>query len=244
MFSWIWANIVYNPLYNGLVFFIDVIPAHDVGIAIIALTVLVRLVLFPLSRRAVVTQQKMQAIAPEIEALKKKYEKDREALGRAIFNVYRERGIHPFASFFLILVQLPILFALYFIFALGGLPEVDVGRLYSFVIAPSGVDMEFFGIDMAGRSMLLAVLTGVVQAVYTRLSMGPRKKAQPASPGFAADMARSFDIQMRYVLPLIIGVVASTIPAAAPLYWVASNLFMIGQELAMGRRFTAKKEPK
>lgn len=240
MFSWIWHNLIYNPLYNGLVFLIDVVPGHETGLAIIGLTIIVRFVLFPLSRNAVKTQKKMQEIAPEVEALKEKLKNDREALGKAIFNLYRERDVHPFASFFLMLVQLPILLALYFVFALGGLPEVDISRLYSFVAAPDSIDMHFLGVDMAGRNILLAALTGIVQAVYTRLSMGPRKKAPlptPAQATFSADMARSFDLQMRYVLPVIIAVVAYTIPAAAPLYWVTSNLFMIAQELLMGRRF-------
>lgn len=237
MFSFIWNEIVYSPLYNGLVYLIDVIPSHDVGLAVICLTVVVRFILFPLSRRAVSTQKKMQSIAPDIERLKEKYKNDREQLGKAIFTLYRENDVHPFASFFLILIQLPILFALYFIFAFGGLPEVDLARLYAAVPAPQTVNMEFLGvIDMAGRSFVLAVLTAISQLLYTRLSMGPRK-APVAGGTFSADMARSFDLQMRYVFPLLIGVVAFTIPAAAPLYWVTGNTFMIIQELLMGRRF-------
>lgn len=247
---------IYNPLYNGLVSIVGVLPAHDVGLAVIILTIIVRVVLYPLSKKAIVAQQKMKKIAPEMELLKKKYKNDREQQGRAMFALYKENDIHPFASFGLILVQLPILFALYWIFAFGGLPEVDAARIYSFVSAPAGVNMEFLGlIDMAGKSMVLAVLAAATQIAYTRLSMGARKKAaatghlranqqtsglgpppQPAG-SFAGDMARSFDLQMRYVLPVIIGVVAYTVPSAAALYWVTSNTAMIAQELLMGRRF-------
>ncbi len=173
--------------------------------------------------------------------MKVKHKNDREALGKSIFELYRKNDVHPFASFGLILIQLPILFALYFIFSLGGLPEVNTSVLYSFVPVPEAVSMEFLGVlNMADRSILLAILATITQFVYTHLSMGPRKKAPPSNGSFSADMAKSFDIQMRYVLPLIIGGVAYTIPAAAPLYWVTSNLFMIGQELFMGKRFKAK----
>ncbi|KKW19522.1 MAG: Stage III sporulation protein J [Parcubacteria group bacterium GW2011_GWA2_51_10] len=242
MFSSLFHTVVYNPLYNGLVFLIDILPAHDVGLAVILLTIVVRIILFPLSRKAVKAQEEMRKISPQIDALKEKYKNDREQLGRAIFALYREHDIHPFASFFLILIQLPILFALYWIFALGGLPEVNSSLLYPLVSAPPSTSMEFLGlIDMGGKSIVLAVLAALTQIVYTRLSMGERKKQPLAGGTFGADMAKSFDIQMRYVLPLIVGGVAYTVPAAAPLYWVTSNLFMIGQELAGGRRFRPEK---
>lgn len=240
MISAAFHAIVYDPLYNGLVFLVDAFPSHDVGLAVIALTIVVRVILYPLARRAVIAQEQMKKIAPLVEELKEKYKKDREQQGRAIFALYREHDIHPFASFGVILIQLPILFALYWVFAFGGLPEVNAQLLYSFVQQPPGVNMEFLGlIDMAGKSILLAVLAGITQIIYTRLSMGVRKKHAPPGGSFSADMARSFDIQMRYVLPVVVGVIAYTVPAAAPLYWVTSNTFMIAQEYLAGRRFHA-----
>ena len=239
MISTAFNTAIYNPLYNGLVSIVGVLPSHDVGLAVIILTIIVRVFLYPLSKKAIVAQQKMKKIAPEMELLKEKYKNDREQQGKAMFALYKENDIHPFASFGLILIQLPILFALYWVFAFGGLPEIDTTLLYSFVPAPAGVNMEFIGlINMAGKRVVLAVLAALTQIIYTRLSMGPRKKAplQPAS-SFSGDMARSFDLQMRYVLPVIIGVVAYTVPSAAALYWVTSNTAMIAQELLMGRRF-------
>ncbi|MDP3965297.1 MAG: YidC/Oxa1 family membrane protein insertase [bacterium] len=238
MISSAFNTAIYNPLYNGLVSIVGVLPSHDVGLAVIILTIIVRVVLYPLSKKAIVAQQKMKKIAPEMELLKEKYKNDREQQGKAMFALYKENDIHPFASFGLILVQLPILFALYWVFAFGGLPEIDAALLYSFVPAPAGVNMEFLGlIDMAGKSVILAVLAAVTQIAYTRLSMGERKKKSATTASFAGDMARSFDLQARYVLPVIIGVVAYTVPSAAALYWVTSNTAMIAQELLMGRRF-------
>ncbi|MDO8561990.1 MAG: YidC/Oxa1 family membrane protein insertase [bacterium] len=242
MISAVFHAVIYDPLYNGLVYLIGILPSHDVGLAVVVLTIIVRIIIFPLSRRAVIAQEKMKKIAPDIEALKVKYKNDREQQGRAIFDLYKERDIHPFASFGLILIQLPILIALYWIFALGKLPVVHAEILYSFVQVPSSVNMEFLGVlNVGSRSVVLAVLAAVTQIIYSRLSMGPRKKAGPSDGTFASDMARSFDLQARYVLPVIIGVIAYTIPAAAPLYWVISNSFMIAQELFTGRRFHAEK---
>lgn len=244
MISAAFHTLIYDPLYNGLVFLVGVIPSHDMGIAVIALTVLVRIVLFPLSRRAIEAQLAMKKITPEIEEIKKKHEKNSPEQSKAIFALYKERGIHPFASFGLVLLQFPILIALYWVFYKSGFPNVDSALLYPFVHAPAAIKMEFFGVvNMASRSIPLAVLAALTQFIYTRLSMGPREKGAESTPveaSLSKDMAKSFDLQARYVLPLMIGVIGYTVSAAAPLYWATSNTFMIFQELSAGRRFRQK----
>ncbi len=240
MISSLFHAVIYQPLYNGLIALVDIVPNHDIGLAIILLTIAVRFILFPLSRQAVRTQKAMRDIAPELEAIKTKYKDSQEEQARATFALYREKNIRPFASFFLVLIQLPILIALYWVFGSSGLPAVNADLLYSVVPVPSNLNIEFLGlIDMTAKhSIALAFLAALAQAVYARLSMGPRKKSQPAtSPSFANDMARSMDVQMRYVLPVFIGVFAYSLAAAVPLYWVTSTSFMIAQEFFMGRRF-------
>lgn len=244
MFKTAFYNFIFDPLYNGLVYFVDIIPTHDIGIAIIVLTILVKFVLFPLSRQAVRTQIAMREIAPDIEKIKEKYSDKQDEQARAIFALYRERGIRPFSSFFLILVQFPILFGLYWVFWHGGLPSVDPSILYSFVPTPENVNMEFLGlVDMKERSLVLGVFAGLTQLIYARLSMGPRNKmaTSPVEQSFSNDMARSFDLQARYILPIIVAGIAYTVAAAVPLYWTTSNLFMIAQEFVMGRRFSDTK---
>jgi len=243
MFKAFFYHFIYDPLYNGLVYLVDIVPSHDIGIAIIILTIAVKFVLFPLSRQAVRTQMAMRQIAPEIEKIKEKHKDKQDEQAKAIFALYREKGIRPFSSFFLILVQFPILFGLYWVFWKGGLPSVDPSILYSFVPVPERVNMEFFGvIDMRERSIILAALAGLSQLAYARLSMGPRNKmaTSPVEQSFSSDMARSFDLQARYVLPVIVAGIAFTVASAVPLYWTASNLFMLAQEFLMGRRFSDK----
>lgn len=245
MIASVFQTLIYNPLYNGLTFLVGVIPSHDMGLAVIALTIIVRIILFPLSRRAVDAQLAMKKIAPEVEEIKKKYKKNSPEQSQAIFALYKERGIHPFASFGLVLVQFPILIALYWVFYRSGFPQVDTALLYPFVPVPAAINMQFLGvIDMASRSIPLAILAAVTQYLYTRISMGPREKVPEGTPieaSLSGDMAKSFDLQARYVLPVMIGVIGYTIAAAAPLYWATSNTFMILQELAAGRRFNPKK---
>ncbi len=229
---------IYIPLYNGLIFFVDVAPWHDVGLAVILLTATVRIILYPLAKKAVKTQMAMREAAPAIEELKKKYKDSQEEQARAIFALYREKGIRPFSSFFLLLIQIPLLIGLYWVFWKGGLPTVDTAVLYSFVSAPLSVNMSFLGIvDMAGKSMWLAVLAGVTQVFYARLSMGPRKNPpSPEEKSFSADLAHSMDLQMRYILPVMLAGFAYIASAAVALYFVTSNLFMIMQEYLAGRR--------
>ncbi len=239
------STLIYNPLYNGLVFLVGILPYHDMGLAVVALTVVVRVILYPLSRRAVEAQLAMKKIAPEVEEVKKKYKKNSPEQSQAVFALYKERGIHPFASFGLVLIQFPILIALYWVFYRSGFPDVHANLLYSFVHVPASINMHFLGlIDMSARSALLALLAAATQFTYTRLSMGPREKVPESTPveaSLSGDMARSFDLQARYVLPAMIGVIGYTVAAAAPLYWVTSNVFMIGQELLAGRRFRPKQ---
>lgn len=230
--------IIYRPFYNGLVFLIGLLPTHDVGVAVVLLTIIVRFILFPLSRRAVQAQLAMKKIAPEIEALKKKYKDNAPEQSKAIFALYKERGVHPFAGFALILIQLPILLGLYWVFSRGGLPTINPSLLYSFVHMPSTVNMQFLGlINMSARNIPLAVTAALSQFVYTRLSMGPSEKTSPVEASLSGDMAKSFEVQARYILPAIVGVIGFSLASAAPLYWTTSNTFMILQEYFSGRRF-------
>ncbi len=231
---------IYAPLYNGLVYLVDVLPFHDMGLAVIILTIIVRIVLYPLSKRAVQAQLAMKEITPEIEELKKKYADDREEQSKAIFALYKERGIHPFAGLGLVLLQFPVLIGLYWVFSKSGLPQVDAAVLYPFVGVPASIHMDFLGIiPLSGHSVVLAITAALTQFGYTRLSMGKPATADPSpvESSLSGDLAKSFDTQARYILPLFIGVISFSIAAAAPLYWTTSNLFMILQEYASGRRF-------
>jgi len=141
MISAAFHAVVYNPIYNALVFFVGAIPTHDVGLAVIIVTLVVRIILYPLSRRAVVAQMKMKELAPAIDKLKAELKDKPDEQSRAILALYKEKDVHPFAGFLLLLIQLPILFGLYFVFARGGLPAIHTELLYSFVHAPSSVNM-------------------------------------------------------------------------------------------------------
>lgn len=243
MFSAIWHNIFFDPIYNGLVFFIDIIPGGDVGLAIIAITLLVKVVLLPLSFKAARTQLVMRELEPHLKELKEKYtdKKDREKLARETMAAYQEAGINPFASILLLFIQIPIIIALYLSVYKGGgvqLPEINVDLLYSFVMVPQLVDMHLLGlINIAEKSLGLAALAGITQFIHTKLMMPPLPKRDPNKPAsFGEDMKHSMQLQMRYVMPIIIFFVAYTISAAIALYFLVSNLAAIAQEYIVRRK--------
>ncbi len=240
MLTSIWHNVFFDPIYNGLVFFIDTIPGGDVGVAIICIVVVVKTLLLPLSVKAAKTQKIMREIEPKLKEIKEQHKENREAQALAMMAVYKEAGLNPFASIFLMLLQIPILFALYYSVYNGGgiaLPEINTGLLYSFIANPAVVTMNFLGvIDITGKSFLLAVIAGVTQYIQFSLALPalpPKKEGE--EPNFKDDFMRTMQLQMRYVMPVIIGVVGYVISAAIALYFVVSNLMAILQELYVRR---------
>lgn len=236
--SAIFNAVVYNPLYNALVALIDVIPGGDVGLAVIALTAIVRLVLFPLAQSSVKTQLRLRAIQPDIERIKKEFKDNSQKQGEAMMALYREHNINPFSGFLLLLIQLPIIFALYFVLVRGGLPLINAELLYSFVPIPEAVNTTFLGLlDVTAKSLPLALITGFSQYFQTRLLV-PKDSSDPKKGTFGADFMRGMRLQMLYGMPVVIGIVAYSLPALVGLYWLTSNLFMIGQELFLRRART------
>ncbi len=229
-------TVFYIPLYNGLIFLIGLFPGASVGAAVIVLTLLVKLLLFPLSQKASKFQLEMKAHEAEINRIKERFKNDKQAQGQEILKFYRENGINPFAGIFPIFVQIPIVIALYYVFYRGGLPAVDTSLLYSFVSVSATPDMHFLGIDMGGKSLLLAILAGISQFLQARFAMPPLQP-KSASPSFQDDLARGMQMQMKYFLPIFMAFVSYAVSGAVALYFITSNLFAVGQELFLRRKF-------
>jgi YidC/Oxa1 family membrane protein insertase len=234
--SFIWHTFFFDPVYNTLVFFIDIIPGGDAGLAIIATVVLVKLVLLPLSIKAVKTQKILREIEPKLREIKEKFKDKREEQARAMMAVYQEAGMNPFASIMLFFIQIPIVIALYLAVSKGGgipLPDINTDLLYAFIPMPESVSMNFLGlVDITAKSLLLAVAAGVAQFFQIRLAMPPLAPRDPnAAPDLKDDFMRNMQIQMRYVMPVLIVVAAYVLSAAIALYFFVSNVAGILQEL-------------
>ncbi|MDB9944441.1 YidC/Oxa1 family membrane protein insertase, partial [bacterium] len=142
MFSALWHNLFFDPVYNTLIYAIDIIPGGDVGLAIILATIVVKVVLLPLSLRATETQLALKNIEPKIKEIKEKFKDKREEQARKMMDLYKEAGVNPFASILLLFIQIPVIIALYFSVVFGGgvaLPEINTALLYSFIPTPEQV---------------------------------------------------------------------------------------------------------
>lgn len=237
--SALFHTFLYNPLYNGLIFLVGIMPGGDVGLAVIVLTIFVKLILFPLSLRAARTQILMRSLEDEIAAIKETY-KDRQEQAVKTMELYRREKVNPFSSFLLILIQLPVIFALYFVFVRGALPAIHTDLLYSFIHTPKTVDLIFLGLfDLSAHSIILALLAGITQFIQASISFskGPHVK------GSEKTMAHVMQMQMKYFFPILIAYIAYRFYAAVALYWVTSNIFAIGQELYVRYRLKHLQTP-
>ena len=235
MWSTIWHFFFFDPVYNGLIFFIDALPHGDVGIAVILITVVVKLILFPLSIKAAKTQKVIKEIEPKIKEIKTAIT-DKQEQARAIMALYKNSGINPFASILVLFIQIPIVFALYLSVYSGGgvvLPAINTSILFSFIPEPETVSMLFLGmLDITQRSLPLALLAGVFQFIHGYLAFPPiAPKKDGEAPSMKDEFARSLNVQMKYILPVIIGGLAYSLSAIIAIYFIVSSLAAITQEL-------------
>lgn len=240
MFSSAFNIILYQPLYNGFIGFIGAFPWIDAGIVVILFTILVKLILFPLSQKSVRSQIEMKKIQPDIDLLKVKYKDDKQEQAKQTMALYKERGINPFAGIFLALIQLPILIALYMVFYKGGLDVIHTEALYSFIKAPAEVNKMFLGwFDITDKNTILAVIVALgqyLQVHFTLPAMKKTDKNEPKDKSFQNELAKSMSTQMKYVMPVFMFFVANSFPALVSLYLLTSSIFAIGQELYMRKK--------
>ena len=227
--------IFYNPLYNALVWLAGVIPGHDLGLAIIVLTILVKIILMPLYKKAIVTQQRMKLLEPEIKRIKEQY-KDVQEQSRRMLELYQKNQLNPFASLVVVLIQIPIILALFWVFkdSFNFNPEL----LYSFIQLPEKVNVFFLGsIDITAKYWAFAALVGLTQFIQMRISLPSTAKPSGDST-FADDFQRSMNFQMKYFMPVLIAFVAASLPVAISLYWITSNIFSVFQEIFIRRKIS------
>jgi YidC/Oxa1 family membrane protein insertase len=241
MFSYLFNTALYNPIYNLLVYLIDVIPGGDVGLAVVFLTIIVKLVLYPVSLGAVKTQMKMRLVEPELKEIQTKYKDKREELAKATFEIYRKNKINPFSSIIILLIQIPVIFALYFAIW-KGLPVIKTDILYSFIPNPETISMNFLGLIDVSQSkvFILALLAGITQFYQAKLAMPAFKKPETKSDSkeisFKDEMMKGMHVQIRYVLPVLTFFIAYGLISVIAIYWTISNLFAIGQEYYIRKR--------
>jgi len=242
-FTWndnsIWTKLLIKPLFNILLLFYVLIPGQDLGLAIIAITLLIRLVLFPSYFKSIKAQELLKKHQPELDKIKERYKHDQEAQARETMKFYQENKVNPLSGCLPLLVQLPILFALYRVFSFA-LDESALTHLYEFfpLAIPENIQTTFLAwtniswlaVDLSQRSIALALVAAVSQ--YFQAKMMAPAKAKGEGP---QQMAQAIGGQMIYIFPIITFFFAMSLPSALALYWVATTVFTIGQQVIVKR---------
>ncbi|MDH5442035.1 MAG: YidC/Oxa1 family membrane protein insertase [Candidatus Nomurabacteria bacterium] len=238
-----------DPLYNALVWLVDVLPGHSVGLAIIVLTIVVKLILSPFYYKSIKSQIEQQKIKPEIDKLKEKYP-DKKEQAEKMMELYKEHGMSPLSGclpiVLMLVIQLPILLALYRIF-LGGFSFDDADRLYSFVKTPEIIRTAFLGLELTISSIWVALLAGAsqfIQIYFSPTMNAPKKEGEKEGTGTGAMMQNMMQKQMKFVLPVMIFFFAWKLPAALGIYWITTNFYTIIQEILIRNRVARKNKSK
>ncbi|MCK5285666.1 MAG: YidC/Oxa1 family membrane protein insertase [Candidatus Pacebacteria bacterium] len=241
MISNLFNTLFFNPIYNGLIFLMSSFSWLDMGMAVILVTILVKLLIFPLTKKSIQLQIAQKKIEPEIKKIKEEFKNKKEEQAMKIMELYKENNLNPLSGILIMFIQIPIIFALYFVFLKGGLPEINTDILYSFIKIPSDVHTIFLGIiDITEKSLFLAILAGISQYIQIQLILpNISLKSNNKERDFKEDLMKSMSLQMKYVMPVIIVLIAYNLPSAIALYWITSNIFMISQEIFVKRKMEA-----
>lgn len=219
-------TLFYQPIYNVLVFLYDHIG--DLGITIILVTILVKAILYPFSKKTLKAQKALQQLQPKLQELQKKYKDNKEQLARETMELYKKEKVNPFSSCLPLIIQLPFLFAVFRVFR-DGFHEETLHLVYPFITRPESIDPSLLGmINLADPSIPLAVLAGLAQFWQTSMLISTK---QPKVQGSEDEsMTALMNKQMRYVMPLVTIFIGSRLPGGLALYWLIFTLLTVAQQ--------------
>ncbi len=226
LFTEAFYTLLYKPLFNILILLYQFLPWNDFGIAVIMLTVLLRIFLLPFTAQSIRSQKAISEIQPKIQEIQEKFKEDQEKQAQEMMNLYKEKNINPFTIFLPMLVQLPLFIALFQVFS-RGLRSEEMVSLYSFVPHPGQINYTFLGlISLSQASLLIALIAAVVQFIQLKTQTKPEKAKRNNTKSFSVFGQK----QMPYFFLAFTFLFLSKLPAALGLYWITTSLFSIGQQ--------------
>ena len=227
MISSIFNTILYQPLFKLLLFIYQTVSFHDLGIAIIILTILIRLVLYPIFYKGAKDQAIMQRIAPKLKEIQDKHKHDKEKQVEATLALYKEHKVNPFSSLLLLLVQLPILIALFKVFSTG-------------IKGVSGLNFLSLGfINLISTNVVIVAVAAIAQYWQSKLTIvKSSKSAKNLTP------TERIGRQMMFVGPLLTIIILVRLPSALGLYWLTTSIFSAIQQIIINKKLNLRKEIK
>ena len=176
----------------------------------------------------------MAELQPKIQELQTKHKDDKQGLAQATMALYKEHKVNPLSGCLPILIQLPVIWALYSVF-INGVKTDSLADLYSFVHNPGTLSHIAFGfLDLAAKNPIMAITAGVLQGVQAWLTA---KNQKSPAPGSAPNPALAMTKQMMYIFPVMITFISWSLPAGLVLYWITTTAFSIFEQLYIRRRY-------
>ena len=221
----VWHLIIGNPVLNVLIASSHLLSG-EFGLAIIALTIIVRLISWPLTKRQLNSTKALQDMQPKIQELQKKYGKNKQKLQQEMMKLYKEAGVNPLGCLWPMLIQFPIWIALYqaIMRALATTPEnlLDLAhRLYSWDIVNQAIPLNshFLWLDLGQPDpyLILAIIVGGTMWVQQKMTQAPAVDPRQASTSR----------MMLLMMPLMFGFLTLMFPSGLALYWAVSNIIGI-----------------
>lgn len=225
----LYNSIIYRPILNALVYLYSTVAGQDLGIAIILLTILIRLILFPVFHRGARQQTIMQAISPQIKRVQEQYKSDPAKQSRELMKLYRDNSINPFTPILLLIIQLPVLLALFSVFRRVFTPEI-FRDLYAFIPSPGQFNELFLGlINLKNTAILSSGIFLVIAAAAAQFIQGKLSLPRPSGKGLSSSerMSRT----MILAGPIMTIIIFAYLPSAISLYWLASSVISIIQQI-------------
>lgn len=186
------------------------VPSY--GIAIIIMTIIVKLILYPLTAKQIASTKSMMELQPKMKAIQEKYKNDKVLLNQKLAELYKEQGINPLAGCLPLVVQMPIMIGIFY-----GI------RDFSY-IGPTNF-LWIQNISLPDPLYILPVLSALTTFIQSKQSMPDTSSPQNKI--------------MLYFMPVFIGYISFTFPAGLVLYWVVMNLMQIGQQALMDKNTRA-----
>lgn len=246
--SEIFNTVLFEPLFNALMALYHVL-GRDMGVAIVVLTLLIKLLLFYPSLSQLKAQRRLQATQPKLRELRERHKGNKEAYSRAVLQFYKENKVNPLSSCLPLLIQFPILYALYRVFIAGVVPDPATGllqanelvHLYGSLraiyesVAVNTMSLGLFDVSHR-QNILLALLAGVATYWQSRMLVAARPPREAGSGGSDEDRLAAMNKTTAYVLPGVVFIFSLSFPAGLGLYWFLSTLFQIAQQYYVLRR--------
>lgn len=249
-----------HPLTNLLIIVYNTLVLlgvpYALGFSIILVTVIIRLLIYPFSKKQIESSKKMQDVAPQLNVLKDKYKDDAKMLQSETMRIYKENGINPFGSCLPTILQIVVFIALYQVFLvfLGSDPSQVVSKLNSVVYSQTLrvetiSDTTFFGIPLVSSPsklfstmpflILIPIITAGLQLLQAKMMFPTQKqqddkkalvKKKDAKKNDEPDFQSVMQKQMIFLIPVSIGIAAYSFPLGLSLYWNTMTIFGMIQQ--------------